>query len=85
MVWSIKTTDSNIQVLHNFEPSLKQMQEAVGGYIEFVYLSNGQAMVVNEEGLLKRLPLNRIASTLANQDIVGNVLVFSKDEMEKME
>lgn len=90
MVWSIKTTDDNLQTLEknhfgNELPTLEQMQEAVGGYIEFVRItSDGAMMVVNEEGLLKKLPYNKVASIMANQTIVGDVLIFSKKEMEEM-
>ena len=52
---------------------------------EFVRLPEGQAMVVNEEGLLMKLPFNTVASMLANQTIVGDVLVFTREEMEEME
>jgi hypothetical protein len=61
--------------------SLKELQEAVGGYIEMVYLPNG-IMVVNEEGLLKGLPLNQLASQLAGQPIVGNVLVCDREQIK---
>ena len=44
-------------------PTLEQLQAAVGGYIEVVRCTRLQAyLVVNEEGLLKGLPYNPLAS-----------------------
>jgi hypothetical protein len=59
------------------EPSLEEMQGVVGGYIEAVHILDvpGKVMIVNEEGRLKHLPLNIKASTMARQEIVGDVLV----------
>ena len=58
----------------NFE--LSQLQGFVGGLIELVPLDEGQAvMVVNEEGLLVGLEPNPVASILAGQYIVGDVLL----------
>ena len=54
---------------------LDELQAIVGGLIEIVYLPHSQIMVVNEEGLLKGLPYNVMASVLAGQHIVGDVLV----------
>lgn len=67
--------------------SLKELQEAVGGYIEVVTLppkSSGKRkikriMVMNEEGLLHRLPPNVVASAVFGPDlavpIVGDVVI----------
>ena len=38
-------------------------------------------LVVNEEGLLKRLPLNNKASMLARQPIVGNVVMIEPNQI----
>lgn len=63
--------------------TLKELQSAVGGYIEIIYLSNGMQMVVNEEGRILGLPVNKQATILGQYDgvlglhnqIVGNVLI----------
>lgn len=81
------TTDnivSIVEVKSNGSPLYKQMNEAVGGHYENVYprrLKEGFVMVVNEEGLLKDLPLNIIGSYLYESDkhgqpIVGNVIIL---------
>ena len=55
---------------------------AVDGYIEPVYLSD-KVILVNEEGLLRSLPVNEEASEMANQILVGDVLVLSREEWEQ--
>lgn len=58
--------------------TLKELQAAVGGYIEYVNLSHAGAdevMVVNEDGKSLELPLNKVASLIACRPIVGDVLV----------
>lgn len=61
-------------------PSLKQMQDAVGGYIELVRIHDGQHMYVNEDGKRMNLPLNDNASLLAGTPIVGDAVVFDRQE-----
>ena len=52
------------------------LQEAVGGYIEAVGLSSYEAtMYVNEEGLIRGLPMNPLASEIAGQLLVGDVVI----------
>lgn len=78
-------------------PSLKELQEMVGGLIERTeVLFEGQVcdMIVNEEGLLKRLPWNQAATHLRinylllnNIDpqygyIAGSVVIFEGFELE---
>ena len=46
------------------EPSLKEAQEFVGGYVEGIQFPNGDYLIVNEEGKLMNLPLNPEASAL---------------------
>ena len=49
----------------DIESNLGAFQAVVGGYIEGV-ISNVATMYVNEEGLLKRLPYNYVASMFAS-------------------
>jgi len=60
--------------------SLKQMQELVGGYVEFVYL-NDKVLVVNEEGLLFGLPRNNQATEIAGHPIVGDAILCGINEL----
>ena len=50
-------------------PSLEDMQEFVGGRIELVYLSNGDHLVINEEGLVDGLPINQKATNIWWNDL----------------
>ena len=66
--------------------SLEELQNVVGGYIEILDLHNGQIMVVNEEGKLKGLPVNTIATEaycMRFQSyfglIVGDVVLCNKE------
>ncbi len=66
------------------EPLFKTVGEVVGGYIEHVnpvFLQDPYCMIVNEEGLLKGLPLNPIGSYLYGthihqQPIVGTIVIM---------
>lgn len=62
--------------MHTAPPTLKQVQEAVGGYVELVELDNGDQLLVNEEGLLLGLPLNTWATSLVGRRIVGRALLL---------
>lgn len=67
----------------DIENTLDAFQEAVGGYIEAVTLVPGKAvMIVNEEGLLRGLSPNPIASAVANTQIVGTAIVVGVDGEE---
>ena len=84
------TTDNAVQVVppkNGEDYSLEELQGFVGGYIEIVRLAEGQLMVVNEEGKLLGLPLNRIATVIYqdcghNDAILGNALVCPDGAIE---
>jgi uncharacterized protein YlzI (FlbEa/FlbD family) len=63
------------------DPTLESLQGVVGGYIEVLRLKNGKYLVVNEEGLMRNLPINPHASILYGSPIVGNVVICSKTEL----
>jgi hypothetical protein len=69
----------NCKILIDNPPTLSEAQKAVGGYVEVVELRDGRQMLVNEEGLPKGLPPNKNASLIANQMILGNVLILDGD------
>jgi hypothetical protein len=72
-------TSEEVTFQSNFV-NLKEMQEIVGGHIEFVYLQNNIILVVNEEGKLNNLPVNEIVTSfyypIIKDVIVGNVLLI---------
>lgn len=69
----------------NYEAkTLAQMQQAVGGWIEPIYINN-KVILVNEEGLIMNLDYNETASKLCGLTLVGDVLVLTRKEWEKDE
>ena len=69
------------------EPSLTEMQEAVGGFIQVITLPSHNQIWVNEEGKFQRLPVNDAATALLwdagmmfGKTLVGNVvMVYTGD------
>lgn len=62
--------------------SLKDAQEAVGGYVQVIKLSfkSPKFMLVDEDALMKveRPPLNQKACNFAGMPIHGNVVLLDK-------
>ncbi len=70
----------NEQNIIEIENELEALQGAVDGYIETVSLIPEKVdMIVNEEGLIKGMELNPIASAIAGTYIVGNALIVGVD------
>jgi len=66
------------KIITTRSPSLKEAQNAVGGLVQMLTVQDGQ-LLVNEEGLILRLPSNPTASQMAGQPIVGNALLLKGD------
>lgn len=80
MVRLIKT---NGEIVENFTAeTLKEKQDAVGGYIELVRLYDGSFLVVNEEGVYNALEVNEKASEIANMHIVGNAIHITDADVQ---
>jgi len=79
----ISVTDSSLEDLIFApvpqQPSLEELQDIVGGYVEMMpsfYLpTNIRSAMINEEGQLRGLLVNRIASELFGIIILGDVIV----------
>lgn len=86
----IKTdgTILEIEPVNGKDFKLEELNAIVNGYIEIVYLNDGQIMVVNEEGLIKGLPYNKEATrrvfmgTYLPYYIVGDVLVCNQKQVK---
>lgn len=86
----IKATGESVEVQPENGKSftLGELQRMVGGYIEPVYLNDGDIMWVNEEGRLQGLPLNREGCDIMRRRsrldpaniIVGDVVVMTREE-----
>jgi hypothetical protein len=65
---------------------LEELQTLVGGYIEVRYTTEGRYLVIDDEGKLKRKPLNIAATRLyvhGRRDVIAGdaVLIDTKLEM----
>lgn len=81
-------SNGGIDVISNPEKlSLEELQERVEGDIEVVNLSDGYIAIVNEEGRLLNLPVNRVWKKFEYsedypQPFVGNVLFMRKEQLK---
>ena len=74
----VVTTNNELYVKEFAPPLYQSIGEVVGGWIEIVRprgLKHRLVMVVNEEGLLRNLPLNVFGSILYGFHIHGNPIV----------
>lgn len=72
------TTDGQLTITAFAD--LSDYQRAVGGLIETVELEDGRHdLIVNEEGLIIRLPLNQLASMIGRRPLVGNAVLVGFD------
>lgn len=63
--------------------NLKELQCIVEGYIEYYPTNNKKyKVIVNEEGLLMRLPFNKLSSAIFGIHAVGNVLIVPNKLIE---
>lgn len=61
--------------------SLEGLQKIVGGYIELVTIEPGVVAVMNEDGRMLGLPVNRIVARTDGRcyDLVGDVVLVGVD------
>ena len=62
------------------EPTLKEAQAFVGGYVEGISMPNGDYLIVNEEGKLKGLPFNEQASKLWKDTFDNDNYITGRDD-----
>ena len=80
----------NIEPENGTDFQYNELNKIVGGYIEIIYLNDGNIMVINEEGKLNSLPLNSQATIKARlcggisfwDFIVGDVLYCDKKQVK---
>ena len=58
--------------------TLAKLQGLVGGYIEKIDLPDRRVALIDEEGRIKGLPLNKVASGIVGQPLVGPVVIGPK-------
>lgn len=72
-----KEITAKIITISDKPPTLEEMQDMVGGYVEEIHAGDpDKQYFVNEEGLLKNLKFNVEASGVVGRDIVGNMVVL---------
>ena len=59
-------------------PSLEQAQRIIGGWVEMIHVGDVQVLV-DEEGLIKQLPINEKASDMFGRPLYGPVLVLENE------
>jgi hypothetical protein len=65
-----------VELSNDYEVSSRQINELVGGWFDCVRVDQlGIVIYVHDEGLLMNMEANVVASTLANQLLVGDVLI----------
>ena len=94
---TINTTAAEFKIVDDVknEPTLKEAQEFVGGYVEGISFPNGDYLIINEEGKLIGLPLNPEATALwratfdndnyvtGRKDfVVGPAILIKKDALK---
>ena len=91
MAWQkIMAEDSSYQTIiytkKEHKPTLKKMQEFVGGYIQIIENEAGDQFIIDDEGRLKGKPVNPDASEMwlgpdwnakhESRNLVGDVMVL---------
>jgi len=80
-----KTTGEKVEISpkNGKRFTLRELQELVGGFVEYIHLK-GQVLIVNEDGRLMDLPVNHGATQLARQFgydfIVGDAIYCKKGQ-----
>ena len=80
----ILRVDGNIERMEG-KPTLDELQQAVGGNIEYVPTAMGGYLYCNEEGKLMGLPANYPATQMIDfpDIIVGDVVVMEEGDEEE--
>lgn len=82
----IKTTGQLQIVEIDSDDFLHGLQQLVGGHIETLALGQDMTLIVNEEGLLRDLDYNLVASKFMNMHLVGDAVLccvgLRDDEMD---
>lgn len=80
--------DGSEEIVDKEKLTIEFMQKIVGGYIQIVPMGFDAYMVCNEEGKLKHLPINIIATKIwemfyGETDIItGNIIFANKEEID---
>lgn len=81
----IKISGETVDLYSTGKFALEELQSFVGGDIELIpvrFHSDGMfpMLIVNEEGRLNELPVNKTASEMTGLVVVGDVLYLTNEE-----
>lgn len=82
---AILLTENEMQYIapKNKTFTLKELQEMVGGFIEFApTTSENLCVIVNEEGVIRKLYKNKIAKMFLGETYYGDVVICPKELLE---
>ena len=70
------------------KPSLKELQEIVGGYVSKMVLKDEMCLLYNEDAKLMKLPINRLGTQILrskyfvpNNDCVAGTVVYCSSDV----
>lgn len=78
--WLLKADGTNLMVKSTASQvkfNLEEIQKFVGGYFEIIRAGQ-RLMYIHDDARRLDLPINQLASALAGQTILGNVLLLPK-------
>ena len=62
------------------EPTLKSAQQFVGGWVQGITFPNGDYLILNEEGKMYNLPLNKEATKLWRATFTKDKYIWGHDD-----
>ena len=79
---TLNTKESEFKIITDSkdEPDLKAAQEYVGGYVEGITFPNGDYLILNEEGKMYNLPLNKEATKLWRATFTKDKYIWGHDD-----
>ena len=75
-----KTSEFKIIEDQKDEPDLKAAQQFVGGWVQGITFPNGDYLILNEEGKMYNLPLNKEATKLWRSTFTKDKYAFGYDD-----
>lgn len=85
MIWGVVVTTDDKLTARSFEAVFDDVKDTVGGWLEMVRpqaFPPTLCMLVDEDGRLKHLPTNPVATVLYGERIVGTAVICGVDMSE---
>lgn len=81
---TLLTTDGEMETLSLHGKTFSGLRRIIGANLaEYVYLDDGMALMIDEEGLYsENARVNLLSSAMAGQPLVGNALLVKLDDMD---